>query len=154
MLAGRPVTPFACGDGPAAGELRLAVGRRAAGARRGGPRRAADQPGDRGAGLKSAGAGLDAARARRPVAVPVRGGGRVLIFSCGDVSSGIPSSWAATGSRPGVDLLPDLSDAAADAVAARARAVLRPGDLAVVSTHWGSNWGTPRPRTRSGSRAG
>ena len=93
------------------------------------------------AGLKAAGAGRDAAQARQPVAIPVPGGGRVLVFSCGDASSGIPRSWAAAGDRPGVDLLPGLSAAAADALIARADSARRPGDLAIASIHWGSNWG-------------
>jgi poly-gamma-glutamate synthesis protein (capsule biosynthesis protein) len=94
-----------------------------------------------GAGLRAAGAGRDAGQARRPAAVPVPGGGRVVIFSCGTASSGIPAGWAAAPGRPGVDLLPDLSDATADEVIGRARAAKRPGDVVVVSIHWGSNWG-------------
>jgi poly-gamma-glutamate capsule biosynthesis protein CapA/YwtB (metallophosphatase superfamily) len=92
------------------------------------------------AGLRAAGAGRDAAQARRPVAIPVPGG-RVVVFSCGAASSGIPASWAATASRPGVDFLPVLSDAVADSLISRVRQVKRPGDVVVVSVHWGSNWG-------------
>jgi len=94
-----------------------------------------------GAGLRAVGAGRDAGQARRPVAVPVPGGGRVVIFSCGTGSSGIPAGWAAAPGRPGIDLLPDLSGATADDVTGRARAAKRPGDVVVVSIHWGSNWG-------------
>ena len=93
------------------------------------------------AGLTAVGAGPDAAQARHPVAIPLRGGGRAVIFSCGTPCSGIPAEWAATGSRPGVDFLPRLADAAADDVIARVRAARQPGDIAVVSIHWGSNWG-------------
>jgi poly-gamma-glutamate capsule biosynthesis protein CapA/YwtB (metallophosphatase superfamily) len=88
------------------------------------------------AGILSAGAGLDAKRAERPAAV-----GRVLIVSCGMSSSGIPSGWAATGQRPGVAYVPDMSDRSADMVAHRLTAVKGPDDIAVVSVHWGSNWG-------------
>ena len=94
-----------------------------------------------GAGLPAAGAGPDAARARQPAVVPVPGGGRAVIFSCGAVSSGIPAGWAATATQPGVDLLPGLSGAAADEVIARASAARQPGDVVVASIHWGSNWG-------------
>jgi poly-gamma-glutamate synthesis protein (capsule biosynthesis protein) len=94
-----------------------------------------------GAGLRAAGAGRDAGDARRAAVVPVPGGGRVVIFSCGTGSSGIPASWAATPGRPGIDLLPDLSGATADDITGRARAAKRPGDVVVVSIHWGSNWG-------------
>ena len=85
--------------------------------------------------------GVTPVEARRPAAVPVPGGGRVVIFSCGTASSGIPAGWAAAPGRPGVDLLPDLSDATADDVIGRVRAAKRPGDVVVVSVHWGSNWG-------------
>jgi len=94
-----------------------------------------------GAGLATAGAGLDAAEAGRPAAVPLPNGGRVLVFCCGTASSGIPPDWAATATRPGVNLLPGLVPAAADTLAAQARAVRQDGDLVVVSIHWGSNWG-------------
>jgi len=94
-----------------------------------------------GAGLAAAGAGLDAAEAGRPAAVPLPGGGRMLFFCCGTPSSGIPPQWAATATRPGVNLLPKLSRAAADALITRARAARRGDDLVVVSIHWGSNWG-------------
>ena len=93
------------------------------------------------AGLRAVGAGRDAAAARRPVAVPVSGRGRVVIFSCGTVSSGIPAGWAAAPDRPGIDYLPDLSDATADDVIGRTAAAKQPGDFVVVSIHWGSNWG-------------
>ena len=94
-----------------------------------------------GAGLRGVGAGADRDAARRPAAVPVRGGRRVVIVSCGTASSGIPAGWAAGPGRPGVDLLPDLSAATAGDVPGRVHAAKRPGDVAVVSIHWGSNWG-------------
>ena len=94
-----------------------------------------------GAGLATAGAGLDAAEAGRPAAVPLPDGGRLLVFSCGTASSGIPPHWAATATRPGINFLPGLFPAAADAFIARARAIRQDSDLVVVSIHWGSNWG-------------
>ena len=75
------------------------------------------------AGLRAVGAGRDATGARQPAAVPVPGGRRAVIFSCGTASSGIPPGWAATGTLPGVNFLPDLSGAAADDVIARVQAV-------------------------------
>ena len=94
-----------------------------------------------GAGLRAAGAGRDAAAARRPVVVSPPGHGRVSVVSCGTGSSGIPPRWAAGPSRAGVDLLPRLSRHAADQVAGRVQAGGEPGDLTVVSLHWGPNWG-------------
>ncbi len=98
------------------------------------------------AGLPLAGAGRDAAQAWQPAAVPVPGGGRLLMFACGAASSGIPPSWAASASRPGVAFLPRLSGAAADDIIARVRAARQPGDVVAVSIHWGSNWGYDVPR--------
>jgi poly-gamma-glutamate synthesis protein (capsule biosynthesis protein) len=94
-----------------------------------------------GAGLRTAGAGRNAAAARRVAAVGLVGGGHVSVVSCGTGSSGIPPQWAAGVSRPGVDLLPGLSKQVADEIAGRVRAQCQPGDVAVISLHWGSNWG-------------
>jgi poly-gamma-glutamate capsule biosynthesis protein CapA/YwtB (metallophosphatase superfamily) len=94
-----------------------------------------------GAGLRTAGAGRDAAQAWRPAVVPLDGGGRVLVLAFGLASSGIPETWAATGDRAGVAFVGGLSDAAADGIAARLRDGRRAGDLAVASVHWGPNWG-------------
>lgn len=93
------------------------------------------------AGLRPAGAGENAASAGAPAVIGVPGGGRVLVFSCVTPSSGTPPGWAATASRPGVDVLPDEPGAAADRLIGRVQHAKRPGDLAVVSLHWGSNWG-------------
>jgi poly-gamma-glutamate capsule biosynthesis protein CapA/YwtB (metallophosphatase superfamily) len=88
------------------------------------------------AGIHSAGAHLDAKSAESPAVV-----GRVVIASCGMSSSGIPPGWAATGRRPGVAYVPDMTDRSADRVADRVTALKGPDDIAVVSMHWGSNWG-------------
>ncbi|MFD9516900.1 CapA family protein [Streptomyces sp. NPDC059979] len=97
------------------------------------------------AGLRTAGAGHDLAAARRPVAHSLPGGRRLLVFSLGTASSGIPHDWAATADRSGIDFVDEASDAAAAGVAARIRRAKRAGDLAVVSIHWGSNWGHAVP---------
>jgi poly-gamma-glutamate capsule biosynthesis protein CapA/YwtB (metallophosphatase superfamily) len=94
-----------------------------------------------GASLRTAGAGRDAGAARQPAVVPVDAGHRILVFALGMPSSGIPRSWAATRDRAGVDLVAHPSGAAAAEVAERVRQVRRPGDIAVVSVHWGANWG-------------
>ncbi len=65
----------------------------------------------------------------------------MLVFAFAERSSGVPRGWAATAAEPGIDLLPDLSAAAAERIAARVAAVKRPGDLVVASLHWGANWG-------------
>jgi poly-gamma-glutamate capsule biosynthesis protein CapA/YwtB (metallophosphatase superfamily) len=98
-----------------------------------------------GVGIPVAGAGPDADAARRPVAVPLRCGGRVLVFAAAAEDSGTPPEWAATDRRPGVYLLPDLSTGTAADLAGRVRSAKRPGDLAVLTVHWGTNWGYEVP---------
>ncbi|MGC0373281.1 poly-gamma-glutamate capsule biosynthesis protein CapA/YwtB (metallophosphatase superfamily) [Streptomyces sp. SAI-229] len=102
-----------------------------------------------GAGLGTAGAGRDADEAYAPAVVPVEGG-RVLVFALGAMSSGIPPSWAATAEQSGVAFLAEPSAGAAEAVVRRVRRAKRPGDVAVVSVHWGSNWGHHVPRSHVG----
>ena len=97
------------------------------------------------AGIARAGAGEDAAEAAAPAALDVPGKGRVLVFSLGSTTSGIPREWAATRDRPGVNLLEDLSEETARRVAGRIREAKRPGDVAVASIHWGRNWGYEVP---------
>jgi poly-gamma-glutamate synthesis protein (capsule biosynthesis protein) len=97
------------------------------------------------AGLASAGAGQTAADATEPAIVRT-GSGRVVVFAVGTTSSGVPRNWAATEDKPGVAVLPDLSERSADAVADRVSRFKRPGDIVVLSVHWGSNWGYAVPR--------
>ncbi len=96
-------------------------------------------------GVRVAGAGRDLAEARSPAVVELAVGGRVVVIAFGTESSGIPSSWAAMGDRPGVDLVRTPTDAAAAEIAERVRRVKRPGDVAVASIHWGTNWGYDVP---------
>lgn len=93
-------------------------------------------------GIAHAGAGRDAMAAQRPCVLHLGlpGGARLLIWSLGLADSGIPRDWAASHNRPGINLLGDL-DRDTAALAAAMAGYKRPGDLAVVSIHWGGNWG-------------
>jgi poly-gamma-glutamate capsule biosynthesis protein CapA/YwtB (metallophosphatase superfamily) len=95
--------------------------------------------------LKVAWAGVSIHRARDPAIVNLGSGGRVLVSAVGVESSGIPTTWAATVTSSGVDLLPDLSDVTADDLLNRVRCSKQRGDVAVVSIHWGDNWGYEVP---------
>jgi poly-gamma-glutamate capsule biosynthesis protein CapA/YwtB (metallophosphatase superfamily) len=95
--------------------------------------------------VKTTGAGRNDHEARTPAVLNL-GKARLLIFSFGSTSSGIPLEWAATSDAPGVNLLLDLSEASASEVADQVMALRRPGDLVVVSIHWGSNWGYHIPQ--------
>ncbi len=97
------------------------------------------------AGIRTAGAGRDADEAWRPVVVPLPDGHRLLVWSVGAPSSGVYPQWAAADGRPGVAYLPDVSAASAAALADRIAGEAGPGDLLVVSVHWGSNWGYEVP---------
>ena len=48
------------------------------------------------AGMRTAGAGRDAAEAASPAVIEFPGGGRVLVFAFGSKSAGVPANWAAT----------------------------------------------------------
>lgn len=96
-----------------------------------------------GAGLRTAGAGRLVAEARRPAIVP-HAGGRVLVLGLGTGSAGIPAAWGATAERSGVNLVRLSPQGAAD-VGEQVQGLRRPGDVVVVSIHWGTNWGYDVP---------
>jgi poly-gamma-glutamate capsule biosynthesis protein CapA/YwtB (metallophosphatase superfamily) len=97
--------------------------------------------------LGPVGAGRGAQQAWRPVALTA-GGHRVLVWSVGSASSGVPQGWAAGPERPGVAFLSEDSDDDADALCERVRRAKQPGDIVIVSVHWGSNWGYGVPRAQ------
>ncbi|MFA3872989.1 CapA family protein [Streptomyces sp. MMCC 100] len=101
-------------------------------------------------GLRTAGAGRDAAASFAPAVIPVERSSRVLVFAIGMSSSGIPPSWAATAEQAGVAYVPEPTAAAADDLVQRVQWAKEPGDVVVVSVHWGSNWGyhVPQDQTR------
>ena len=88
-----------------------------------------------------AGAGRDIDAASAPAVLDISGGHRVLVFAFGAGDSGIPRSWAAMATQPGVHLLPDFSDKTVERVATTVESIKRAGDIAVASIHWGPNWG-------------
>lgn len=92
------------------------------------------------AGIRTAGAGADAAEAGAPAVIDLSGV-RVLVFAVGTQDSGVPREWQATQKRPGVNWLGDLSAGSADAMARRIARHRRNGGIVVVSIHWGGNWG-------------
>jgi poly-gamma-glutamate capsule biosynthesis protein CapA/YwtB (metallophosphatase superfamily) len=98
----------------------------------------------------SVGAGRDRKEAQTSVALPVKGKGRVIVFAFGFASSGIPDDWVATDDRPGVNLLSDLSQETILEISAKVKEVKRPGDIAIASIHWGTNWGYAIPAHQTG----
>ena len=93
------------------------------------------------AGIKKVGAGRNLEEAQRPAVFELPGRGRVLVFAAGSASSGIPLPWAATEDRAGVHLIDESWPGTVSHVQHVIERFARPGDLVVVSIHWGPNWG-------------
>lgn len=91
--------------------------------------------------IRTAGAGADLRVAQAPAEVPLVQGRRLLVFSCCTKSSGVPSDWAATVRKPGINFIEELSVHSFVGVANGIRSCTRPGDLVIASIHWGPNWG-------------
>lgn len=101
------------------------------------------------AGIRTAGAGRNAAQASAPALLDTAGGGRIVILAFGSETSGIPSDWAAGENEPGVNLLRDMSDRTVDRIAAQTLKGKRAGDVLVASIHWGANWGYEISRSQT-----
>jgi poly-gamma-glutamate capsule biosynthesis protein CapA/YwtB (metallophosphatase superfamily) len=97
------------------------------------------------AGIACPGAGVDEAAAKAPAALPLLGRGRLLVFSRATADSGVMDGWSATPDRSGVALLESLGEDAARGFAAEVTRWRRPGDLVLLSIHWGGNWGAEVP---------
>jgi poly-gamma-glutamate capsule biosynthesis protein CapA/YwtB (metallophosphatase superfamily) len=98
------------------------------------------------AGIQTAGAGRSLTEALEPAAIAAARNCRVLVFAFGTSDSGIPQHWAATDSGAGLAFLPNVSAETASRIAKRILAVRRPGDVVLLSIHWGENWGYQIPR--------
>jgi poly-gamma-glutamate synthesis protein (capsule biosynthesis protein) len=92
-------------------------------------------------GIKTAGAGLDLTQARKPAILKAGSEGRIIVFSFATTTSGTPRHWAVRPGSGGVNLLPDLSEAAVAAITRQLNEVRLANDIVIVSIHWGPNWG-------------
>ncbi len=92
-------------------------------------------------GIVAVGAGLDRQQARTPAIFTFPGRGRLLLAAYGFESSGVPPDWAAGPELSGINVLADLSEDSLARIKADLATVHRPGDLVLVSLHWGGNWG-------------
>jgi poly-gamma-glutamate capsule biosynthesis protein CapA/YwtB (metallophosphatase superfamily) len=99
-------------------------------------------------GVAAAGAGRDTDEAGRPAILESDGGSRVIVHAFACVSSGAPRNWAAREELPGVNLLSDLSETEAQRICQRISLHRRPSDIAIVSVHWGPNWGYHIPEAQ------
>jgi poly-gamma-glutamate synthesis protein (capsule biosynthesis protein) len=97
------------------------------------------------AGIKTAGSGRDARAASTPAIIDLKDKGRVIVSAWAHASSGVPPGWAATKNRPGVNRLDYLDADAVQQISNRINTVKQAGDIAIVSIHWGGNWGYDIP---------
>jgi poly-gamma-glutamate capsule biosynthesis protein CapA/YwtB (metallophosphatase superfamily) len=91
-------------------------------------------------GLTGIGAGQNLKEAQQPAMFDLPQSGRLLIFSMGSPTSGIPYAWGATENRSGVHLIDESTPEAASHVGQLIEHYRQRNDLVVVSIHWGPNW--------------
>lgn len=96
------------------------------------------------AGIKWSGAGRNLAEAAAPAILPVPEG-RVLVFACGTPESGVSAETAASETRPGIHFLENPNARTAETIAWQVSTLRQPGDVVVMSLHWGDNWGHDIP---------
>jgi poly-gamma-glutamate synthesis protein (capsule biosynthesis protein) len=95
--------------------------------------------------IKHAGAGRNLQEAQAPAILEIGGDLRVIIFSLGSTSSGIPAECSAQASRPGLYIIETQPADPVHFLARKIRAIRQKGDIVIVSIHWGSNWGYKIP---------
>lgn len=91
------------------------------------------------ADIQYSGAGADIKEAAKP-AILIKDNTRVLVFSVGTESSGIPIQWEADSNRPGVKLLHTLNPEEVHFVGKWINMYRKPDDIVILSIHWGANW--------------
>lgn len=90
--------------------------------------------------IKFSGVGENKQAAKKPSIFQTEKG-RVLVFSYGVRSSGIPSSWAAEIKRAGVNFLPKVGEEELKKIKKNIKSYEKSGDIVIFSIHWGGNWG-------------
>ena len=99
------------------------------------------------AGIPYTGAGLDARAAQAPASCTI-GDTRITVFGVGMAGSGIPASWEAGTSRPGLFVIPDLTARSLRRLGEAIGRHANPEDIVIVSLHWGGNWGYEIPQAQ------
>jgi len=93
------------------------------------------------AGIRTAGAGRNRDEAQRPAVLEASPNRRVVVYNCGCPSSGVPSSWAASEDRPGINFCNEVPSREIPRIEQAIDRVRQEGDLVFFSIHWGGNWG-------------
>jgi poly-gamma-glutamate capsule biosynthesis protein CapA/YwtB (metallophosphatase superfamily) len=94
--------------------------------------------------IGTVGAGRHVGEACQPIVLE-KASRRIILFACGTESSGVPASWSAAAARLGLNRLRDLSEETAAGIRKHLQRLKRPGDVVIVSIHWGANWGYDIP---------
>ena len=97
--------------------------------------------------IQFAGAGETIQQSMSPAIFELTPHNRILLFSAGLASSGIPSDWQASAKKPGVYYFSDMNDDVIAGIAKNIKQYAKTGDLIVFSIHWGSNWGYEIPES-------
>ncbi|RIJ42131.1 CapA family protein [Pontibacter oryzae] len=97
-------------------------------------------------GIAFAGAGKNLSEAQKPAILPIFRKNRLIILSYSSESSGVPAVWAATATKPGINLLPDYSRNTVALIKRQVAKIKHPGDVVLFSMHWGPNWGYTIPQ--------
>lgn len=93
-------------------------------------------------GIKFAGVGRNSSEAKSPAVFELNSETRVLVFSAGHFSSGVPDSWEAKPDREGVNILEFYqASKAVTQLKEQIEQHKQDGDIIVLSVHWGGNWG-------------
>ena len=95
--------------------------------------------------IKHAGAGRNLREAQAPAILETGECERVIVFSLGSTSSGIPMAWSAEEDRPGLNVIETQRNDPIRILAQQIDKIKRPGDIVIVSIHWGGNWGYKIP---------
>jgi poly-gamma-glutamate synthesis protein (capsule biosynthesis protein) len=95
-------------------------------------------------GISFSGCGEDLRSARNPAVLEIQENKRVIILSIGMKDSGIPESWEAGDQDPGVFLVSPCKENAY-LIQKVLDEIEQPGDIIIISIHWGSNWGYQVP---------
>lgn len=93
------------------------------------------------ANIKYTGAGTSLTEAMQPAVIQLHDDQRILVFSVGTDSSGVPSNWLANQDRSGIFYLDQFNRNSIDWITNHINQFKKTNDLVIFSIHWGSNWG-------------
>lgn len=96
------------------------------------------------ANIHVAGAGINKESASKPSIISLNQV-NVIVLAYGTESSGILTSWEATNTAPGLNLLPTNTEAAVQQIKNDVEKIKKTNDIVIISIHWGGNWGYEIP---------